>query len=163
MAVSGLARPQGVRRAAVCYPFLCPTPYAYGENQHFADPLRSQVCSFRSKTYELTSCLTSYLLSTAPLVAADYGFTCPPRFMSVCCVLSLFGTDENGHFSPVRSPIVLKFGGDFGLVSQIGVHVLVSRFDCFSHCKQTNKQKNAEIAKFMVLKNLSFLCHSKSD
>ena len=78
-------------------------------------------------------------LSAATLVAADYGFTCLRRFMSVvvCC---LFGTDENLNLSAVRSPIELKLGGDLGLVSQISVHVLVSRFDCFSYCKQTNKQ-----------------------
>jgi hypothetical protein len=41
----------------------------------------------------------------------------------------------------VRSPIRLKLGGELGLVSQISVHVLVSRFDCFSYCKQTKEQK----------------------
>jgi hypothetical protein len=51
----------------------------------------------------------------------------------------------------VRSPIGLKLGGDLGLVSQISVHVLVSRFDCFSFCKQTKEQKNAKIA---VLQNV---------
>jgi hypothetical protein len=64
------------------------------------------------------------LLSDATLVAADYGFTCPPGFMSVVlCV----GTDANCNFSAVRSPIGLKLGGDLGLVSQISVHVLVSK------------------------------------
>jgi hypothetical protein len=67
-------------------------------------------------------------LSAATLVAADYGFTCPPRFLSVCCVLFV-GTDKNYNFSAVHSPIELKLGGDLGLVSQISVHVLVSRFD----------------------------------
>jgi hypothetical protein len=67
-------------------------------------------------------------LSAATLVAADYSFTCPPRFMSVCV---LCGTDEKRNFSAVRSPIELKLGGDLGLVSQIIVHVLVSRFDYF--------------------------------
>jgi hypothetical protein len=68
----------------------------------------------------------------ATLVAADYGFTCPPRYMSgVCCLLCVVGTDENYNFSAVRSPIELKLGGDLGLVSQISVHVLVSKFDYF--------------------------------
>ena len=30
-------------------------------------------------------------LSAATLVAADYGFTCPPRFMSVCLFVCLLG------------------------------------------------------------------------
>jgi hypothetical protein len=47
--------------------------------------------------------------------------------------------DGNCNFSAVRSPIELKLGGDFGLVSQISVHVLVSRFVWFYI---VNKQKN---------------------
>jgi hypothetical protein len=47
---------------------------------------------------------------------------------SYLCVV--VGTDENCNFSAVRSPIELKLGGDLGLVSQISVHVLVSRFAC---------------------------------
>jgi hypothetical protein len=39
--------------------------------------------------------------------------------------------DENWNFSAVRSLIGLKLDGDIGLVSEISVHVLVSRFDCF--------------------------------
>jgi hypothetical protein len=63
------------------------------------------------------------------LVAADYSFTSLSAIhVSVC---SLSGTDENSNFSAVRSPIELKLGGDLGLVSQISVHVLVLRFDCF--------------------------------
>jgi hypothetical protein len=58
--------------------------------------------------------------------------------MSVC---SLSVTDENWNFSAVRSPIGLKLGGDLGLVSQISVHVLVSRFDYFLFCKQTKEQE----------------------
>jgi hypothetical protein len=70
------------------------------------------------------------------------------RLPGLLCVV---GTDKNCNFSAVRSPIELKLGGDFGLVSQISVHILVSRFDCFSYCKQTNKQtnKNAKIAKML--------------
>jgi hypothetical protein len=48
--------------------------------------------------------------------------------VSVC---SLSVTVENWNFSAVRSPIGLKLGGDLGLVSQISMHVWVSRFDCF--------------------------------
>jgi hypothetical protein len=67
------------------------------------------------------------------------------------------GTDKNCNFSAVRSPIELKLVVDLGLVSQISVHVSVSRFDCFSYCKQMNKQtskqtnkQNARIAKNTV-------------
>jgi hypothetical protein len=63
----------------------------------------------------------------------------------------------------VRSPIGLKLFGDLGLVSQINVHVLVSRFDHFLYCKQTKEQKTAEIAKIAVLQNLSFLRRAESD
>jgi hypothetical protein len=49
-------------------------------------------------------------------------------------------TDKNYNFSAVRSPIELKLVGDLGLLSQISMHVLVSRFDCFLYCKQTNKK-----------------------
>jgi hypothetical protein len=51
------------------------------------------------------------------------------------------GTDGNCNFSAVRSPIELKLG-DLALVSQISVHVLVSRFDYFLYCKQTKERKN---------------------
>jgi hypothetical protein len=57
---------------------------------------------------------------------------------SAICLVS----DKNWNISAVRSPNELKLGGDLELVSQISVHVLVSRFDCFSYCKQTIKQKN---------------------
>jgi hypothetical protein len=79
-------------------------------------------------------------LFAGTLVAADYGFTCPPRFMSVCLFVGV-GTDKNCNFSAVGSPIELKLGRHFGLVSQISVYVLVSRFNCFSYCKQTKEQK----------------------
>ena len=73
-------------------------------------------------------------LSAATLVVADYGFTCPPRFMSVvveCCVLLCDGTDKKCNFSAMDSPIELKLSGDFVLVSQISIQVLVLRIDCF--------------------------------
>jgi hypothetical protein len=63
----------------------------------------------------------------------------------------------------VRHPIGLKLSGDLRLVSQISVHVLVSRFDYFLYCKQTKEQKNAEIAKIAVLQNLRFLRRAESD
>jgi hypothetical protein len=53
-----------------------------------------------------------------------------------------------------------QLGGDLGLVSQISMHDLVSRFDCFLYCKQTKERKNAKIA---VLQNLRFLCRAESD
>jgi hypothetical protein len=80
--------------------------------------------------------------------------------MYVVVVCLFVGTDKNCNFSAVRSPIELKLGGDLGLVSQISVHVLVSRFDCFSYRKQTNKQK---IAKDAGLENLSFLRRFKTN
>jgi hypothetical protein len=73
------------------------------------------------------------------------------------------GMNKKCNFSAMGSSIELKLGGNFGLVSHISVHVLVSRFNCFSYCKQTNKQKTAEIVKNTVLENLSFLRRSKSD
>jgi hypothetical protein len=48
----------------------------------------------------------------------------------------------------VRSPIELKLGGDLGLVSQVNVHVLVSRFDYFLYCKQTKERKNRKKWRF---------------
>ena len=75
-------------------------------------------------------------------------------------IVVVVGTDGNCNFSAVRSPIEAKLGGDLGLVSQISVHVLVSRFDYFLYCKQT---KNTEFEKIAVLQNLRFLRRSKSD
>jgi hypothetical protein len=71
------------------------------------------------------------------------------------------GTDGNCNFSAMRHPIGLKLGVDLGLVSQISVHILVSRFDCSLYCKQTKEQKNAEIAKIAVLQNLRFLSRAE--
>jgi hypothetical protein len=90
--------------------------------------------------------MNEMFLSAATLVAADYGFTCPPRFMSVvvCCCVLLCGTDKKYNFSAVRSLIELILGGDLGLVSQTSVHVLVSRFDYFLYCKQTKERKNCQ-------------------
>jgi hypothetical protein len=76
----------------------------------------------------------------------------------MCCLLLLLSvTDENWNFSAVRSPIELKLGGDLGVVSQISVHVLASKFDRFSYCKQTNKQKGAEFAKNAVFEKASLM------
>jgi hypothetical protein len=69
-------------------------------------------------------------------------------------------TDENYNFSAVRSPIELKLGGDLELLSQISVHVLVSRLIIFSI---VNKQKNTKNAKIAVFQNLRFLCRAESD
>jgi hypothetical protein len=77
--------------------------------------------------------------------------------MSVVCVL-LFcvGTDKKCNFSAVRSPIKLKLGGDLGLVSQINVHVLISRFDYFLYCKQTKEQKTCQIRENCGFTKLAF-------
>jgi hypothetical protein len=83
-------------------------------------------------------------LSAATLVAVEYGFTCPLRFMSVVWRLLFVGTVKNCNFSGMRSPNGLKLGGDLGLVSLISVHVLVSRFDYFLYCNQTKEQKNCQ-------------------
>jgi hypothetical protein len=50
----------------------------------------------------------------------------------------------------------LKLAGDLGLVSQISVHVLVSRFFIFLYCKQTKEKKPAETAKIAVLQKQGF-------
>jgi hypothetical protein len=88
-----------------------------------------------------------------------------PALRDLClCVVG--GTDKNCNLSAVRSPIELKLGGDLVLVSQISVHVLVSRFDYFLYCKQTKERKNektAKIAKIMVLQNLRFLSRAEFD
>jgi hypothetical protein len=78
------------------------------------------------------------------------------------CLLCV-GTDGNCNFSAMRSLIGLKLGGDLWLVSQISVHVLVSRFDYFLYYKQTKEQINAKIAKITVLQNLHFFRRFKSD
>jgi hypothetical protein len=82
------------------------------------------------------------------------------RDSCLCVVRLFFETDKNCNFSAVHSLIELKLGGDLALVSQISVHVLVSRFDYFLYCKQTKERKTAKIA---VLQNLRFLRRSKSD
>jgi hypothetical protein len=75
------------------------------------------------------------------------GLTCLRQFMTVC----VFLTRENWNFSALHSPIELKFGVDFGLESQICIHVLALRFySLFKFCKQTNN-KTAKIAKNAVL------------
>jgi hypothetical protein len=80
----------------------------------------------------------------------------------VCCCVLLCGTNKKCNFSVVCSPIGLKLGGDLGLVFQISVHLLVSRFDYFLYCKQT-KEQNAKITKITVLQNLRFLSRAESD
>ena len=59
---------------------------------------------------------------------------------SAICLVS----DKNWNISAVRGPIELKLGGDLGLVFQISVHVLVSRFDNSLYCKQTKEHKKHE-------------------
>jgi hypothetical protein len=44
--------------------------------------------------------LLQVFLSAATLVAADYGFTCPPRFMSVCCLFVGLGRTETAISQP---------------------------------------------------------------
>jgi hypothetical protein len=47
----------------------------------------------------------------------------------------------------------LKLGGDLGLISQISMHDLVSRFDYFLYCKQAKEKKSAKTA---ILQKLRF-------
>ena len=92
------------------------------------------------KIFRLPPNLDFSFLSAATLVAADYGFTCPPRFMSVVVVCLLFGMDKNSNLSAVRSPVELKLSKTLELLSQISMHVLVLRFNCYLYCKQANKK-----------------------
>jgi hypothetical protein len=66
-------------------------------------------------------------------------------------VFVVVGTDKNCNFSAMCSPIELKLGGDLGLVSQISMHVLVSRFDYLLYCKQTKEHKKCENRGFTKL------------
>jgi hypothetical protein len=59
-----------------------------------------------------------------------------PSEIHVCCLFVYSAISQ-----PCAVRLSWKLGGDLGLVSQISLHVLVSRFDCFSYCKQTNTQK----------------------
>jgi hypothetical protein len=88
-------------------------------------------------------------------IATDYSFTCLYAIhVSVVCCQS--GTDKNWNFSAVRSPIGLKLSGDLGLVSQISVHVLVSRFVYFSYCKQTKEKNTPKSRKWRFYKTCVF-------
>jgi hypothetical protein len=53
-------------------------------------------------------------------------------------VVVVSGTADNWNFSAVQSPVELKFCGD---------HRLISRFDCFTFCKQIKRQ-NREKPRF---------------
>jgi hypothetical protein len=68
--------------------------------------------------------------------------SCNSCLSVVVCSLSV--TDENWNFSAVHNPIGLKLSGDLGLVSQISVHVLVSRFVYFFI---VNKKKDKKTPK----------------
>jgi hypothetical protein len=75
-----------------------------------------------------------------------------PALRDSCVLLCVVdGMDKKCNFSAMRSPIELKLSGDLGLVSQISVHVLVSRFDYFLYCKQTKKHENRENRGFTKL------------
>jgi hypothetical protein len=74
----------------------------------------------------------------------------------VVCLLAFAGTDKNCNFSAVHSPIEMKLGGDLGLVSQINVHVLVSRFECFSYCKERKKQTSKQKCRNRGFRKLEF-------
>jgi hypothetical protein len=85
------------------------------------------------------------------IVATDYSFTC---LLPVVVV----GTDKNLNFSAVRRPIGLKLSGDLGLVSQISMHVLVSRFFILETNKRTTKTLKSRKSQ-----NLRFLRRAESD
>jgi hypothetical protein len=63
----------------------------------------------------------------------------PPAIHVCQFVVCQSGTNKNLNFSAVCRLIGLKLSGDLGLVSQISVHVLVSRFDYSLYCKQTKE------------------------
>jgi hypothetical protein len=50
---------------------------------------------WNTKILSLEMFFSDAFLSAATLVAADYGFTCPPRFMSGVVVVVVGGTDGN--------------------------------------------------------------------
>jgi hypothetical protein len=56
----------------------------------------------------------------------------------------------------VCCPIGLKLGGDLGLVSQISVHVLVSRFVCFYTVNKQKNKKTPESPKSLFYKTCVF-------
>jgi hypothetical protein len=80
-------------------------------------------------------------LSAATLVAAHYGFTCPPRFMSVWCLVLGWTEIAISQLCAVR--LGLNLVETSGWYSRL-VCMLVSRFDCFSYCKHTKEQQNRE-------------------
>jgi hypothetical protein len=86
----------------------------------------------------------------ARIICVHCNFSCSglwfylPSEIHVCLLLACVGTDKNWNFSAVHSPIELKLGGDLGLLSQISLRVLVSRFDYFLYCKQTKERKNLQ-------------------
>jgi hypothetical protein len=67
-------------------------------------------------------------------------FYLPSKIHHVCLLLLLvFGTDGNCNFLAVCSLIEPKLGGDLGFVSQISLHVLISRSG-----EKTNRKKGGE-------------------
>jgi hypothetical protein len=98
--------------------------------------------------------------SAATLVAADYGFTCPPRFMSVCCVLGRMKI-------AISQPYAVRLS--WNLVETCGWYPRLACMFWFQGLiilyivnKQKNK-KTVKITKITVLQNLRFLCRSKSN
>jgi hypothetical protein len=71
-----------------------------------------------------------------------------PALRVLCLFVVVGRTNRNCNLSVVRSLIGLKLVGDLGLVSQISVYVLVSRFNCFLYCKQTKEQKKSPKSRF---------------
>jgi hypothetical protein len=97
-------------------------------------------------------------LSTATLVAAGYGFTCPPRFMSVVCYLFVQDGQKLQFLSRAQSDWAETWWRP-----QVGIPDQRTCFG-FKIClffyivnKQKNK-KNAYIAKIAILENFSQPC-----
>jgi hypothetical protein len=101
-----------------------------------------------------------YFLSAATLVTADYVFTCPPRLMSVCCLL---GKTEIEISQPCTVQLSLNLVETLGWYPRL---VCIFWFQDLIVFHIVNKQKNkktAKIAKIMILDKLRFFRRSKSD
>jgi hypothetical protein len=101
------------------------TPYNSQSGPKRANAMAQTVLDFKGSPFK------KYLIHFSVLVdkfLLDSKIVLQHYFLFVRC-----------NFSAVRSPIELKLGGDLALVSQISVHVLVSRFDYFLYCKQTKE------------------------
>ena len=99
-------------------------------------------------------------LSAATLVAANYGFTCPPRFMSVCL---LAGRTKIGISQPCAVRLSWNLAETWGWYPRLACMFCFQDLIIFYIVNKQKNAKTAKIAKIMVLQNLRFLRRSKSD